>query len=236
MHLTICIPKEKVGPTKGCTVFTGLIKDIGEIISIKNNTSGKIFEIKTKLIADIKIDDSIATNGVCLTAISVKKHSFTAQAVHITLEKTSLGLLSVGSKVNLELAMRPMDRLGGHIVQGHVNALGELTQLQKRGDNYELYFKAPTSLFRYILDEGSIAIDGISLTIAQVLDNSSFKVSIIPHTYEHTTLGQKSAGDRVNLEVDILAKYVENLLLKSSDQPVAGFDWEQLRRNYAGQN
>ena len=192
-------------------MFTGLIKDIGEIKSIKTNAEGKEFIISTKLTNEIEIDDSIATNGVCLTATKVDDTSFTVQAVHVTLEKTSLGNLTVGSKVNLELALRPIDRLGGHIVQGHVNGLGKIKKITPRGNNYEIELTATNELFKYIIKEGSITLDGISLTIA-ALTQTSFTVSIIPHTYNNTTLHTKKIGDSINIEVDMMAKYLENFL------------------------
>lgn len=193
-------------------MFTGLIKDIGTVVRVKANQTGKEFTIETpKLIHDIHMDDSIATNGVCLTATSTHKNHFSAQAVHVTLAKTNLGQLKVGDKVNLELALRASDRLGGHIVQGHVNALGEMTRLKQRGNNWEISFRAGPKLFKYIICEGSICIDGISLTIAS-LQNQEFTVSIIPHTYENTILHRKKVGDSVNIEVDMMAKYLENFV------------------------
>ena len=191
-------------------MFTGLIKDIGEIASITPNESGKEFLIKTpKLITEIQIDDSIATNGVCFTATQVNSDAFKVQAVHITLEKSNLGALKVGDSVNLELALRPIDRLGGHLVQGHVNGLGEFIDSKQLGDNWELEFSLPNNLKKYVINEGSIAIDGISLTVAKVTDRG-IKVSIIPHTFENTTLGLKKIGETVNIEVDMMAKYLEN--------------------------
>ena len=193
-------------------MFTGLIKDIGIVENIKQNSEGKEFVIKTqKLIPDINIDDSVATNGVCLTATKVQGKCFTVQAVHVTLEKTSLGRLKQGDKVNLQLALRASDRLGGHIVQGHVNGLGKLAAIKALGNNYELDFTADRSLFKYIIQEGSICIDGISLTVAR-LKGSRLTVSIIPHTYENTILHTKKIGDLVNIEVDMMAKYLENFV------------------------
>lgn len=193
-------------------MFTGLIKDIGTIKSIKPNAEGKEFVIETtKLSEQIAIDDSIATNGVCLTATQIQGQTFKVQAVHVTLEKTNLGKLKVGDKVNLELALRAMDRLGGHFVQGHVNSTGKVTSIKPLGKNYEISFKAPKDLFKYMIPEGSIAIDGISLTISKVTKNE-FSVSIIPHTYENTIIHTKKIGDSINIEVDMMAKYLENFL------------------------
>jgi riboflavin synthase len=193
-------------------MFTGLIKDIGKVVQIKPNAEGKEIIIETnKLSSEIAIDDSVATNGVCLTATKIKGNQFTVQAVHVTLEKTSIGDLKVGSLVNLELALRPIDRLGGHIVQGHVNGLGKVKSIKALGKNYEIELSARPDLFKYIIKEGSIALDGISLTIARLTD-TSLTVSIIPHTYENTTLHSKKIGDSVNIEVDMMAKYLENFL------------------------
>lgn len=193
-------------------MFTGLIKDIGTIKSISKNTEGKEFVIETnKLASEIAIDDSVATNGVCLTATQIKDNTFKVQAVHVTLEKTNIGKLNIGDKVNLELALRPMDRLGGHFVQGHVNGTGKIKSIRPLGKNYEITLSAPNNLFKYMIPEGSIAIDGISLTIAK-LTSDDFSVSIIPHTYENTILHSKKVGDSVNIEVDMMAKYLENFM------------------------
>ncbi len=199
-------------------MFTGLIKDIGKIIKIIPNQEGKQFVIKTNFPAgEVKVDDSIATNGVCLTATKVEANCFYAQAVHVTLQKTSLGHLKVNDSVNLELALRPMDRMGGHFVQGHVNGLGKLIKITPQGKNIELSFTTHKDLFKYIVAEGSIAIDGISLTIAKC-KQESFSVSIIPHTYENTNLASKKIGDLVNIEVDMMAKYLENFLNYDNSQ------------------
>ncbi len=193
-------------------MFTGLIKDIGTIVSVKSNSEGKEFVIKApNLYKDIQIDDSVSTNGVCLTATEIKGEMFKIQAVHVTLEKTNIGKLKQGDKVNLELALRPMDRLGGHFVQGHVNGVGAIKSVNQRGKNWEITIDSPKELFRYIISEGSIAVDGISLTVARLRERE-FTVSIIPHTYENTILHTKKIGDSVNIEVDMMAKYLENFL------------------------
>ncbi len=192
-------------------MFTGLIKDIGTIKKVIPNATGKEFIIETKLISEIKPDDSVATNGVCLTATKIEGSQFHMQAVHVTLEKTSIGHLKPGSKVNLELALRPIDRLGGHFVQGHVNGTGKMKSVKKLGNNYEVEITPPKALFKYFINEGSVALDGISLTIAKVLD-TSFVVSIIPHTWDHTILHTKKVGDTLNIEVDMMAKYLENFM------------------------
>lgn len=198
-------------------MFTGLIQEVGTILSITQNTEGKEFIIKApNLIKDIQIDDSVATNGCCLTATQIKGETFKVQAVHMTLQKTSVGHLKSGDKVNLELSLRPQDRLGGHFVQGHVNAMGKIKQIKTMGANWEIEVAIPTDLRKYMILEGSITLDGISLTIAK-LSPESLTVSIIPHTLEKTTLGTKKVGDSLNLEVDMIAKYIENFLRFDKD-------------------
>lgn len=193
-------------------MFTGLIKEIGKIKSIVPNREGAMIEIESsKLISEIAIDDSVAVNGVCQTAVGVTNKTFVVQAVHTTLEKTSLGKLKVGEEVNLELALRLSDRLGGHLVQGHVNATAPLSAIKSTGDNFLLTVTLPHSLLRYVIAEGSITLDGISLTVAR-LEGNAVTVSIIPHTYHSTILKNKKIGDHINVEVDVLAKYIERLL------------------------
>ncbi len=193
-------------------MFTGLIKDIGTIKSVKKNAEGAEFIIQApKLSKEIAIDDSVSTNGVCLTATQITGDTFKVQAVHVTLEKTTTGDLKSGDKVNLELAVRPMDRMGGHFVQGHVNGIGKITKINSRGKNFEITLTAPKDLSRYMISEGSIALHGISLTISK-LTSSDFSVSIIPHTWENTVLHTKKVGDTVNIEVDMMAKYLENFM------------------------
>lgn len=195
-------------------MFTGLIKEVGEIKSIVTNAEGKLFGIKAPaLIKEIAIDDSVCVNGACQTVVKVKGDIFYVQAVHVTLEKTTFGSLRPGNPVNLELSLRPMDRLGGHFVSGHVNGTGQIAKIVSQGKNYLISVKYPKDMEKYMIAEGSIAIEGISLTIAY-LKKGEMTVSIIPHTYEKTTLGSKKVGDKVNLEVDLLAKYLEKLLPK----------------------
>jgi riboflavin synthase len=194
-------------------MFTGLIQDTGTVQSATDNTEGRQFVIRTALAHDIKIDDSIATNGVCLTATAVTKDTFTCQAIPMTLEKTNLGTLQADSRVNLELSLRLGDRLGGHMVQGHVSGTGTIKAIRIQGDTWEFDVAFDPELRKYMILEGSIAVDGISLTIARLTD-TNFTLAIIPHTLEKTTIGGKKIGDRVNLEVDMVAKYVENFLLR----------------------
>jgi riboflavin synthase len=196
-------------------MFTGLIQDTGIIQSITNNREGREFVIRTALIAEIKVDDSIATNGVCLTATKISGDTYTCQAIPMTLEKTSLGKLQEGDKVNLELSLRAHDRLGGHMVQGHVNGVGQIIDIKDMGKTWEFRVSFPVELRKYMISEGSIAIDGISLTIARLSD-AELTLAIIPHTLEMTTLGSKKIGDSVNVEVDMVAKYIENFLQRGN--------------------
>ena len=199
-------------------MFTGLIQEVGTIQSITTNTEGKEFVIRApELIKEIQIDDSVATNGVCLTATKIDGDSFSVQAIHVTLEKTSIGHLKVNDKVNLELSLRPQDRLGGHFVQGHVNALGTIKKIEKKGNNWDIEVTFAPELRKYMISEGSITLDGISLTIAR-LSETTLTVSIIPHTLEKTSLSAKKVGDVLNLEVDMIAKYIENFLRFNKDQ------------------
>jgi riboflavin synthase len=200
-------------------MFTGLIQEVGVVQSISSNTEGKEFIIKApNLIREIKVNDSVATNGVCLTATEVGGDTFKVQAIHMTLEKTSIGKLRPQDRVNLELSLRPTDRLGGHFVQGHVNGLGSLKEISKTGENWEIVVTFPQSLRKYMILEGSITLDGISLTIARLTD-TTLTVAIIPHTLEKTSLAHKKVGDVLNLEVDMIAKYIENFLSLNKESP-----------------
>jgi riboflavin synthase len=199
-------------------MFTGLIQEIGTIVAIEENTEGRVFVIRAPLLTqDMKIDDSIATNGVCLTATKIEGDKFLVQAIHVTLEKTSLGSLVSGSQVNLEPSLRLMDKLGGHMVQGHVNAKGKILDISKTGENWNFKISFPKDLRKYMILEGSIALDGISLTIAR-LSPEDLTVSIIPHTLEKTSLSSKKIGDDLNIEVDMVAKYIENFLRLNKDE------------------
>jgi riboflavin synthase len=195
-------------------MFTGLVKEIGKVKRVSSNAEGKILEIESKeLLPEIGVDDSVSINGACQTAIEVGSNSFVVQAVHTTLQKTTLDLLKVGDEVNMELALRASDRLGGHIVQGHVNDMGYIADIRNLGKNYLVTIKISSKQMKYIVKEGSVTIDGISLTVADVFAaDNSFQVSIIPHTWDHTVLRNRHVGSSVNIEVDILGKYIENLL------------------------
>ncbi len=195
-------------------MFTGLVKEIGVIRRVTKNTEGAVIEIASKvLLPEIAIDDSISVNGACQTAVSISDSSFTVQAVHTTLEKTTLGSLRPGEEVNMELALRMSDRLGGHMVQGHVNDKGVISNITNTGKNYIVTIRVNSSQMKYIVKEGSVTIDGISLTVSNCFkEDCSFQVSIIPHTWNNTVLRNRKVGSYVNIEVDILGKYIENLL------------------------
>lgn len=193
-------------------MFTGLVKDIGRIRNLTLNNEGMALTIESdKLVADMEIDDSVSVNGVCQTVISKTEKTFTVQAVHATLEKTTFCKFRSGDRVNLELALQANDRLGGHFVQGHVNATGKITGITPTGKNIVISIKFPPDIDKYIVQEGSITVDGISLTVYKK-GQENFSISIIPHTLENTTLIERTVGDEVNLEVDIIAKYVERML------------------------
>lgn len=193
-------------------MFTGLIKEIGKIKSVTRNQEGAEISIHSKkLLKDIQIDDSVAVNGVCQTVTIVGEDYFTVQAVHTTLEKTNFKTLQVGQEVNMELALTLADRLGGHIVQGHVNGIAPITGIKAIGNNYLISITVDDNLMKYIVSEGSITIDGISLTVATLKGNKA-TMSVIPHTFNNTILKNKRMGSYVNIEVDVIAKYVENLL------------------------
>jgi riboflavin synthase len=189
-------------------MFTGLILEKGRIGAIEISDRGARLTIETELIPEITEGDSVAVNGVCLTASELNDGAFTAEAMNETLNRTSLGELLPGTEVNLELPLRPSDRLGGHVVQGHVDGLGTIGLVTEDGFARLVSITAPEELLSYVVAKGSIAVDGISLTVAEVHDRS-FTVSLIPETLERTTLGAAGPGTRVNLEVDVLAKYVE---------------------------
>jgi riboflavin synthase len=195
-------------------MFTGLVKDQGRVCLVSENLEGKIFEFETRLAPEINVDDSVAVNGVCLTAIKVTKSSFTAQAVHVTLEKTNLGFLMLDSIVNLELALKYSDRLGGHLVLGHVNGVAEVLTMENRGENSNIWYRIPDELKKFVIKEGSIALDGISLTVADIKDNLVM-VTIIPHTWNETQIRFLKPGTLVNVEVDSqavhMAKYLDVL-------------------------
>jgi riboflavin synthase len=192
-------------------MFTGIVQSLGRIERIDRGDDGARITVASNLAEEIDAGESIAINGVCLTALPSGDGSFHADAMNETLARTSLAEARRGTEVNLELPLRPSDRIGGHIVQGHVDGVGTVTSVADDGFARVLDVEAPEQLLRYMVEKGSIALDGVSLTVTG-LDPRSFTVSLIPETRKRTTLGQARAGTRVNLEVDVLAKYVERLL------------------------
>lgn len=213
-------------------MFTGLIEEIGIIQSIfKGTKSAKIVIQAKKVLEKVQLGDSIAVNGVCLTVADFTFHSFAVDVMAETIRRTNLGDLTAGSKVNLERALRLGDRLGGHLVSGHIDGLGIIRDFQQEDNAVWVSISAPPEVLKYIIEKGSIAIDGISLTVAYV-DERVFKVSIIPHTKDVTTLLKKSPGDAVNLECDMIGKYIERFLtFKESPASKIGVDMDFLREN-----
>lgn len=193
-------------------MFTGIVEELGEIVALEPATDSARITVRGPLVtSDAKHGDSIAVNGVCLTVLEVRDGAFTADVMQETLDRSSLGALQTGSPVNLERPMTLTARLGGHLVQGHVDGVGTIVSRQP-SENWEVVtVSLPNTISRYVVEKGSITVDGISLTVTDVTD-STFSVSLIPATLELTTLGRKTVGDPVNLEVDVVAKYVERLL------------------------
>jgi riboflavin synthase len=189
-------------------MFTGLIAELGRVSGVERSADGARVRIEASSASELRDGDSIAVNGVCLTATNVDGGSFSAEAMNETLNVTSLGALDAGARVNLELPLRAGDRLGGHVVQGHVDGVGTIAERTEDGFAQTVRIEAPEQVLRYVVEKGSIAVDGVSLTVAG-LDDRSFTVSLIPETIERTNLGGAAPGAPVNLEVDVLAKYVE---------------------------
>jgi riboflavin synthase len=197
-------------------VFTGLIQDVGTVEALDSGPDGAQVRIATTLVGEISTGDSIAVSGVCLTATGVSEGAFETEAMNETLNVTALGKLDAGSRVNLELAMQASDRLGGHIVQGHVDGVGEVVGVEEDGFARRVRVRLPSELMRYVVEKGSVALDGVSLTVA-ALGDCWLEVSLIPETLERTNLGEARAGRKVNVECDVVAKYVERLV-----SPLAG--------------
>jgi riboflavin synthase len=192
-------------------MFTGLIADLGQITELERSGGGVRLTVSSSLAAELSEGDSVAVNGVCLTATGVEGDAFTAEVMNETLQLSSLAEAGPGSPVNLELPLRATDRLGGHVVQGHVDATGRVLAIAADGFARRVEIQAPAEVLRYVVHKGSITVDGISLTVA-ALGVRSFTVSLIPETLERTNLGHAEVGAIVNLEVDVLAKYVERLI------------------------
>jgi riboflavin synthase len=197
-------------------MFTGLIEDIGRIESLQSGEDGARVRIATRLAAEITEGDSVAVNGVCLTATAIDAGGFETEAMNQTLTVTALGGLVSGDEVNLELAMKASDRLGGHIVQGHADGVGTVASIEEDGFARRLRVGLGPELIRYVVEKGSIALNGVSLTVS-ALGEDWAEVSLIPETLERTTLGEAEAGGKLNVECDVVAKYVERLM-----KPFAG--------------
>lgn len=192
-------------------MFTGLIEDLGTVESLERTDDGARLRIASRLADELALGDSIAVNGCCLTATAVGDGTFETEAMNQTLQVTALDSIEDGSRLNLELAMKAGDRLGGHIVQGHVDGIGTVASVEDDGFARRIRVELPPELLRYVVDKGSITLSGVSLTVAE-LGNSWAEVSLIPETLERTNLGEAAPGDRINVECDVVAKYVERLV------------------------
>lgn len=208
-------------------MFTGIVEEVGTIVSISKGAKSSKLTLQGKVIfEDMHIGDSIAVNGVCLTVTEKTANTFTVDVMAETLRRSSLGTLSKGSKVNMERAMAANGRFGGHIVSGHIDGTGTIESFVREDNAVWVTIAAPSKLLKYIIEKGSITIDGISLTVAYV-DSQCFKVSLIPHTAANTTLLTKKAGDMVNLENDIVGKYIDKLLhFDVEDEAVTDYNTE----------
>jgi len=199
-------------------MFTGIIEELGRVQSIQMRDEDARIVIEAQLVtSDAHDGDSIAVNGVCLTALDVKEYSFAADCSSETLQRSTLGRLRAGTPVNLERAVTPQTRLGGHIVQGHVDATGKFISSENHGDSWTFRFAYPKEIAQYLVFKGSVAVDGVSLTIANITDDY-FEIAVIPKTLELTNFSQLKPGDEVNFEADVIAKYVERILSHTSLQ------------------
>ncbi len=212
-------------------MFTGIIEEIGTVKNIQRNGSNSFIVIEAKKVLEgVHLGDSIAVNGVCLTVTKTDGKIFQADVMNETLNRSSLGELRQGSKVNLERAMAANGRFGGHIVSGHIDGTGTITDIKNDGIAIWYTISANSDIMRYIIEKGSVAIDGISLTVAKVTDGN-FSVSVIPHTAEMTILSTKTKGQTVNLENDIIGKYVEKLMKPAENAKNSGIDMSFLSSN-----
>ncbi|WP_196138620.1 riboflavin synthase [Aliikangiella sp. G2MR2-5] len=213
-------------------MFTGIIEAIGRIEAVENKSGDKRFKINVgKLdMSDVALGDSIACNGVCLTAIAFDKTSYTADVSGETLALTTLADIKVGTPVNLEKALTPTTRLGGHLVSGHVDGIGEVIAIKDEARSIQYDIRVPGELAKYIAKKGSITVDGVSLTVNQV-EGEIFKLNLVPHTLQETTASEYLVGSKVNLEVDLLARYLERLLLGQSEQKAGSVDYQLLMQS-----
>ncbi len=209
-------------------MFSGLIGDLGRLAEISQGPEGARLRVETSLSGEIETGDSIAVNGTCLTATTVEPAGFTADAMNQTLEMTSLGALETGDPLNLELALRAGDRLGGHIVQGHVDGVGVVVSAEPDGFSLRLRIKLSKELLRYVIPQGSITLEGVSLTVADSKDDW-IEVSLIPETRERTSLGSLKPGRAVNVECDVIARYVERMVSPYGSE--AAFQPGPLKQN-----
>jgi riboflavin synthase len=218
-------------------MFTGIIQEVGHIEAIERGEQSARFTIRAAGILDgIKLGDSIAVNGACLTVVQSDPGTVAFDAVYETLQKTALGALAIGDEVNLEPSLAANGRFDGHIVQGHVDGVGTIASIREVDNSYYIYITASTNLLRYIVRKGSIAIDGISLTVVDA-DDKTFSVAIIPHTWGNTNLHIRRAGDQVNLETDIVGKYIEKLMggdYVRAETPMRMVDLERSEPSWSG--
>jgi riboflavin synthase len=208
-------------------MFTGIVEELGSVKALRRDAGAARLTISAStVLGDTAIGDSICVNGVCLTVVEMSKSEFSADVAVETLKVTNLGDLRIGARVNLERALQLSARIGGHLVSGHVDSVGRIREKRDEGNGWRIFIDAPGSVLRYVIKKGSIAIDGISLTVADI-DKTGFSIAMIPHTAKLTTLGFKAGGDSVNLEADIIGKYVERLL---SGRMEGGVDLELLKK------
>ena len=212
-------------------MFTGIVEELGKMVSVRRGAdSARLVIAAQKVLSGGKIGDSIAVNGVCLTVVRIGANEFSADVMPETLAKTNLGELGPGDRVNLELALALGDRLGGHLVSGHIDGVGAIDRKEKHDIATLITIRAPQEVLRYIIRKGSVAIDGTSLTVVDY-DRDTFQVSLIPHTAAVTVLGFKKVGDRVNLEGDLIGKYVERMMTRPEEDQKPAMDMNFLARN-----
>lgn len=211
-------------------MFTGIIEELGTIAALEKSASGAKIRVAAQIVTENTAEgDSIAVNGVCLTALDVKKDSFAADVSQETLDKSTLSRLKTGAKVNLERAVTPQTRLGGHIVQGHVDSRGKFVSAVQNGDFWTVRISFPREIGQYLVYKGSVSVEGISLTIAALKDDY-FEIAVIPKTWELTNLSSLKPGDEVNLEADVIAKYVERILLYGKSETSEEITMEKLAK------